>query len=132
MIREQAKNIIPILQAYADGKDVEMYDPIRGTWVLAPYPSFAEGDKYRIKGEQEYRPFKGKMECLDEIHKHNLTNWIKDNDIFYQVAMLTDDHIYIFDSAGEDGSISYRTSYTYETAFKKFKFVDDTPFGVLK
>lgn len=132
MIREQAKNIIPVLQAYADGKDVEMYDPIRGTWVPAPYPSFAEGDKYRIKGEQEYRPFKSKTECLNEIHKHNLTNWIKDEDNFYQILILTDEYIHLHDSTGDYGSISYKAGYTYETAFKKFKFIDGTPFGALK
>ena len=62
MTREEAKKKLPIIQAYAEGKEIEMF--INNRWVSAESPGFImELKNYRIKSEPKYRPFKTKEEC---------------------------------------------------------------------
>ena len=80
LTREEAKEMLPIIQAWADGQTVDWYDPAIG-WRLSGFtldfdkkPNF-----YRIKPEPRYRPFKTREECWEEMHKHPDFGWIKVN-----------------------------------------------------
>ena len=80
LTREEAKEMLPIIQAWADGQTVDWYDPAIG-WRLSGFtldfdkkPNF-----YRIKPEPKYRPFKTREECWEEMHKHPDFGWIKVN-----------------------------------------------------
>ena len=71
MTREEAKRMLPIMQAYADGKTIEMLC-YNDEWKKVDEPSFKVDPKYyRIKPELKYRPFKTKEECWNEIHNHS-------------------------------------------------------------
>lgn len=48
MNREQAKKLLPIIQAFVDGADVQFLS-VTGSWNDAPDPYFCAYDKYRIK-----------------------------------------------------------------------------------
>jgi len=48
MNREQAKQLLPIIQAFADGAEVQ-YEGRMGDWRDAPEPCFSPYDNYRIK-----------------------------------------------------------------------------------
>lgn len=48
MNREQAKQLLPIIQAFADGADVQAVRG-EGTWFDVENPRFYGGDNYRIK-----------------------------------------------------------------------------------
>jgi len=57
MNREQAKALLPIIQAYADGAEVE-YCSICDVWSPVKRPSFAESLQWRIaKPKLWYRNF---------------------------------------------------------------------------
>ena len=78
--REEVKELLPILQAFAEGKQIQ--DKIEGLtdWVDTDVINFKyEGQKikHRIKPEPKYRPFKTKEECWDEMHKHSDFGWVK-------------------------------------------------------
>ena len=80
LTREEAKEMLPIIQAWADGQTVDWYDPAIG-WRLSGFtldfdkkPNF-----YRIKPEPKYRPFKTREECWEEMHKHPDFGWVKVN-----------------------------------------------------
>ena len=80
LTREEAKELLPIIQAWADGQTVDWYDPAIG-WRLSGFtldfdkkPNF-----YRIKPEPRYRPFKTREECWNEMHKHPDFGWVKIN-----------------------------------------------------
>ena len=60
MTREEAKELLPIIKAFAEGKSVQFSD--EGNWCKTENPAFASGTMYRIKPEQKYRPFKTQEE----------------------------------------------------------------------
>ena len=67
MTRDEAKEMLPIIQAWADGKTVDWYDEDIG-WRASGFElDFDKNPKYfRIKSEPEskYRPFKNKRRVL--------------------------------------------------------------------
>lgn len=69
MNRKEAKILMPVIQAFADGKDVET--KTSSGWISIENMSFAGNpDSYRIKPEPKYRPFKDAEECWQEMLKH--------------------------------------------------------------
>ena len=70
MTREEAKELLPIIQAFADGKTIQVW--YNDTWQDEEYPSFVELNLFRIKPEPKYRPFKTKEECWNEMLKIHL------------------------------------------------------------
>ena len=80
MTREEAKEMMPIIQAFAEGKDIQ-YRTCPDKWV-----DIEENERvnftsspsdYRIKPEPKYRPFKTKEECWNEMLKHQPFGWVK-------------------------------------------------------
>ena len=68
MTREQAKQLLPIIQAFAEGKVIQ-YKYNTG-WENMKNPSFnGNPTEYRIKPESEHRPFKSQEEHWDEMLK---------------------------------------------------------------
>ena len=58
MTREQAKKLIPIIEAFAEGKTIQFFN-FEKKWVDREYPSFDDDpSNYRIKPGPKYRPFK--------------------------------------------------------------------------
>lgn len=120
---KKAKELMPIIQAFAEGKAIESRC-IKGDtslWYDDEDPSFDNDLEYRIKTEPKYRPFKDAEECWDEMKKHNPFGWVKstlfkDLDLVKRVTTL---YVEI-----------NRDIIDYKDALEKFTFADDTPFGV--
>lgn len=121
MTRERLKELLPIIQEYAEGKTVQYFSE-RGCWVDFKDPSFL-GDvkKYHIKPEPKYRPFKTQEECWNEMHKHPDFGWIiaKDNKSMYHIYVVGISYILI-----EDRYIGFPET------FANYEFTDGTPFGI--
>lgn len=49
MNRERAKELLPIIQAFVDGKDIEVKGSV--TWMSIKSPNFGINSEYRIKPE---------------------------------------------------------------------------------
>ena len=61
MTREEAKELLPIIQAFAEGKRIEFFDG--KIWIeLDEYGFNASSNDYRIISEPKYRPFESKEE----------------------------------------------------------------------
>ena len=122
MTREEAKELLPIIQAYAEGEKIEMLD-FKGRWVKMTNPDFTlSPENYRIK--PEYRPFKTKEECWNEMHKHPDFGWLIriDTGVFANIKAIFSEEI-VFDN-------DFDNVYTFKNAFKYYKFTDGTPFGI--
>ena len=125
MKREQVRAMMPILQAFIDGKKIEgrpkgFSNDFEG-WVSIDEISGLDSIEYRIKPEPTYRPFKDAEECWQEMSKHQLFGWVKstlfkDFDLVQRVSTL-----YVE---------SNREIIDYKDAFDKFTFADGTNFGV--
>lgn len=121
MTIEETKKAIKIMQAYVDGKDIEIYNKTSNRWDSIPSPNwncFLECD-YRIKPEPRYRPFKNAEEVMEAIKEHG--DWVKhDNDI---------ERVFSFNH--ETVNLTY-SNVLYSDAFKMYSFYDGTPFGKLE
>ena len=110
MTREEAKELLPIIQAYAEGKTVEHLDGDK--WVEIEDPLFCAGPKrYRIKSELKYRPFNNQEECWKEMQKHHPFGWVKKKGHYVNITRVSEDC-------------------SYDGYFKIFTFADGTPFGI--
>ena len=129
LTREEAKEMLPIIQAWADGQTVDWYDPAIG-WRLSGFtldfdkkPNF-----YRIKPEPRYRPFKTREECWNEMHKHPDFGWVKVN-----VTCEYEQIVRIFDYCKTELCFKIANSdddYTSEMMLNSYTFTDGTPFGI--
>ena len=121
MKRTSAKELLPIIQAYAEGKTIQFFSNDKG-WADKEYLNFSEEPYlYRIKTEPKYRPFKSIEECWNEMQKHQPFCWIISNKFenFEQITYVGPNII----------SMSDKNLY-FSTAFNDYKFVDGSPFGI--
>lgn len=127
MTREEVKEMLPILQAYVDGKTIQVkYD---STWIDKPKSIITElklnGEikEFRIKPELKFRPFKDAEECWQEMQNHKPFGWMKFKD--------TECGYYILTSVAAGVGVGINDSlFSYERIFNDYTFVDGTPFGV--
>ena len=76
MTKEQAKALLPFIQAFSEGKTIQFKS--NGKWVDLDSASFMlTPERYRIKPESKYRPFKDATECWQEMLKHQPFGWEK-------------------------------------------------------
>lgn len=121
MTREEAKELMPVIQAFADGKDVET--KTGSGWMSIENMSFAgKPDSYRIKPKQKFRSFANAEECLQEMQKHQPFGWIKAKEGGYQ-NIVSVDNCYA-GTAGSSILLASKNSYQDNT------FFDGTPFGI--
>lgn len=133
MTREEAKQLLPIIQAYADGKTIEYLDKDL-KWQYFDDQQFSGCISYRIKQEPKYRPFNTQEECWEEMHNHPDFGWIKSK---------TDGRkVFIGSISGESTSDNPYTMLTLAVVnymehsgkyiFEHYTFTDGSPFGIKK
>lgn len=74
---------------------------------------------YRIKPKSQYRPFKDKNECWEELKNHFPFGWVKIEDSYDYITEINNQNIIINDGY-----------FDFEAACKNITFADGTPFGV--
>ena len=114
MTRGEAKELLPVIQAFAEGKKIEYHDDNDDEWIETSTPVWQVGVKYRIKTEPKYRPFETKEECWNEMLKHQPFGWIKDKVGQYRHVM------------------SVRDESDFAMWFANYTFIDGIPFGILE
>ena len=123
MTREEVKEMLPVLQAFAEGKTIESrcIKGDKSLWYDDEDPSFDDDFEYRVKPEPKYRPFKDAEECWAEMQKLQPFGWLKSKkDGYYSfITMLN----YRFRLNGYDG-------WRFDDVINKFTFADGTTFGV--
>ena len=120
MTREEAKELLPIMQAYAEGKTIQFLNG--GKWYDVYETDFHQSpDIYRIKPEPNYRPFNTQEECCNEMLKHQPFGWVRS---------INTKRLRNIDSIG-NSSIDIKGSILYfDVALNVYSFVDGTPFGI--
>lgn len=134
MNRERAKELLPIIQAFADSKKIEMAlfdgDGALSEWSDVLFPKWLDNHIYRIKPEPKYRPFNTKEECWNEMLKHQPFGWVKSKDkgYFHLIGLVQ------FASELEDVMITFATSEqlarSSRSIYENYIFADGTPFGI--
>ena len=129
MTREEIKELLPIMQAFAEGKSIQMRTKNRPWFdVLDDKLEISKIFEYRIKPEPKYRPFKTKEECWDEMHKHPDFGWVKGN--------ATGEYKQVICISGYKTELIFNVFYVslaYQFSkmmFSSYTFSDGTPFGI--
>ena len=123
MTIEEAKELLPIIQALAEGKTIEVLHP-NGGWTETDKVYFnLPSNHYRIKEEPKYRPFKSQEECWDEISKHQPFGWVKriDTGAFAHISAVFPDFI-LFNNE----------KFNHKESFANYTFIDGAPFGIME
>jgi hypothetical protein len=131
MTREATKNLIVVMQAYVDGKQIQYTDGESEYWIDVESPEWDPNYDYRIKPEPKYRPFAHADECWQEMLKHQPFGWTKRTSghcTFLHIMELHSTGIVInqFDNFGCFKNLLE----TYGLAFAEITFADGTPFGI--
>ena len=122
MTTEEAKQLLPIIQAFAEGKAIQQTDGY--DWYDLDDPDFmANSSSYRIKPEPKYRSFKNAEECWTEMLKHQPFGWLKDKN---------DGHLTLITVVGNDKmmALNGRVGLDLLGMMNNYVFADGTPFGV--
>ena len=127
MTREEAKELLPIIQAWAEGKNIQFLSD--GEWHDINQADFTcYPDKYRIKPEPKYRPFKTQEECWNEMLKHNPFGWLKSirNQEKVHIGRVFEVKDFALITLSVNEGINNNSSYF----FNEYTFDDGTPFGI--
>ena len=129
MTREEVKELLPIMQAFAEGKNIQFLSD--GKWHDLCESDFYESpDRYRIKPESKYRPFKTEKECWNEMQKHQPFGWLKskENEFFINIGEVS------WSEARRKVFIILATSIVFsrssDSIYEEYTFADGTPFGI--
>ena len=126
MTREEAKELLPVIQAFAEGKTIQYFNISEDKWCDIPsnvnVAFTREPCDYRIKSEPKYRPFKNQKECWQEMLKHQPLGWLRSKRIkdIYQLITIRNHEIRIF------ADLPLR----FSRAYREYEFLDGTPFGI--
>lgn len=133
MTREEVKQLLSILVAFAEGKVIECRtkpSALRkgwrdiNDWVEIEDIAYWSNVEYRIKpkSESKYRPFKDAEECWQEMLKHQPFGYTYDrfNNIRDSITKVATTGV----------SYDSPTVISFEEIFDRFVFADGTPFGI--
>ena len=131
MTREEAKKLLPIIQAFAEGKTIQVRINNDSSWtdLLDDKLEISNLYEYRIKPEPKYRPFKSQEECWEEMLKHQPFGYIKrkENNEITQITGMNTVH---YEELHIDLSFNSNSFYTADNLFDVYTFTDGTPFGI--
>ena len=124
MVKEGLKKILPVMQAFVEGKTIQRYDDKKDDWYdISPNANIDFCYDYRIKPEPNYRPFKNAEECWQEMRKHQPFGWLKDKN---------DGHLTLITVVDNDNmmALNGRVGWDFLSMMNNYVFADGTPFGV--
>ena len=138
MAREQTKEILPIIHAFAECKTIQ--DWTNDTWKDKEYTSFGELSQSPIKHQPKYRPFKSQEECWNEMLKHQPFGWIysKNESCYYCIISVDENKIELSPDMYPHSETTPKEYYLekdyffFDAALESFEFAfaDGTPFGI--
>ena len=122
--REEAKELLPIVKALAEGKMIQ--DKIEGLtgWVDTDEINLeynGQKIKHRIKPETKYRPFKRQEECWNEMLKHQPFGWVKE---------ISSEMLYLINGMSNESIVIMEDINSFKEAMNIYEFKDGTPFGI--
>ena len=122
MTRKEARELLPLIQAYAEGKTIQRIDD-KNEWNDLCIVNFDfSPNKYRIKPEIKYRPFKNDDECWQEMLKHQPFGWVKGkySKVLYHIESIASDRVVY----------AFGNHMSFDFIVKNYEFVDGTPLGI--
>ena len=123
MTREEIKERLPIMRAFAEGKTIQVRINNDSSWtdLLDDKLEISNLYEYRIKSDPKYKPFKTQEECWNEMLKHQPFGWVKS----------PRGELFCIDKVFEEGIVYKHSSCHFNEYLEgQYSFVDGTPFGI--
>ena len=130
MTREEMKKMLPIIQAFAEGKTIQVRINNDSSWtdLLDDKLEISNLYEYRIKPGPKYRPFKAQEECWNEMLKHQPFAFLSSANEYDWFSICR-----VFEEEGIP-KITFASNpysdYDMAKVFDTFQFADGTPFGI--
>lgn len=134
MTKEQAKELLPIIQAFAEGEIIQ-YKNSNDEWTdikeNGRVSFMCSPLDYRIKPQQKYRPFETKEECWNEMLKHHPFGWIKDEYKYVHIVCVHKNKIEFSPDEDDNGTL-FTSTMDFTSVYEQggYTFADGTPFGI--
>ena len=121
--REEAKELLPIIQAFAEGKTIQVRINNDSSWtdLLDDKLEISNLYEYRIKPESKFRPFKSQEECWNEMLKHQPFGWVKE---------MSCEMLYLINGISNMSIVIMEDINSFKEAMNIYEFKDGTPFGI--
>ena len=124
MTREEAKELLPVIKAFAEGKEIQ-YRNSFNEWIDIKKNEGLSFIKtpldYRIKPQPKYRPFKTQEECWNEMLKHQPFGWVKE---------ISCEMLYLINGISNESIVIMEDINSFKKAMNIYEFKDGTPFGI--
>lgn len=123
MTREEIKELLPIMQAWAEGKIIQFRKKGTVEWVDLYEDDLrvSSAYHYRIKPEPKYRPFKSQEECWNEMMRHQPFGWVKE---------ISCEMLYLINGISNESIVIMEDINSFKEAMNIYEFKDGTPFGI--
>ena len=132
MTREEAKRRAELYSALAEGKAIQVQNPVTSKWEyldINKIGEFMEELNYRIEPEPKYRPFKSQEECWNEMLKHQPFSFVVSKDSIDYSGICR-----VFKDEKGISRITFTSNpysdWDMDIAFDRINFADGTPFGI--
>lgn len=130
MTREQVKQVLPLMQAFAEGKTIQTkngstwidIDSDKNQFILDSVVTYQ--DCFRVKPKDVYRPFRNAEECWQEMLKHQPFGWIEFFGNYFSVIAVGNVDVSMTTLCG-DIIVT-----PFDDMMEDHKFPDGTPFGI--
>ena len=125
MTRKEAKEWLPIIQAWAEGRTIQYQINPESWWTDINKDLYTSNppSNYRIKPESKYRPFQSQEECWNEMLKHQSLGWVRYDDSITAIQNIAPEGITVNDGIKT-------SNFYFEECLMNVKFADGTPFGI--
>ena len=125
MDKEKTKDLIKIMQAFLEGEVIEqravISDNYQSGWFTHSGDNWNTNKfEYRIKPKPQYRPFKDREECWNEMKNHQPFGWVKIDGNYENIVEF---------NKNEEVFVNSRY-YNWNASYKNITFADGTPFGM--
>ena len=124
MDKEKTKDLIKIMQAYLEGEVIECKlrsENPPSKWFTHSGDSWnSDNYMYRIQPTPQYRPFKDRKECWNEMKNHQPFGWVEVDGDYENIVEF---------NKNEEVFVNSRY-YNWNASYKNITFADGTPFGM--
>lgn len=126
MNKEEVKKLLPVLQAFAEGRTIECrYNKeSNNLWHEIQDISYNSDLDYRIKPKPKYCKFSNELECWDEMKKHTPFGWIKNTHIKFNITNVYYDGVGIMHYCDNT-----QIFVCWGDLFDNYQFIDGSPVG---
>ena len=123
MTKEEIKERLPIMRAFAEGKTIQVRINNDSSWtdLLDDKLEISNLYEYRIKPGPKYRPFKTQEECWKEMLKHQPFGWVKE---------ISCEMLYLINGISNESIVIMEDINSFKEAMNIYEFKDGTPFGI--